>query len=182
MTAVTVRPAVADDGLAIARVHVQSWHEASRGRVPESLLDRLDITSSSRRWAARLRGEIPPGGQPGGQTWVAVTGGTVVGFASAGPCRDPDRSTADLELWALYVLAAHYGTDAGAALLDAALGAEPATLWVLDDNPRARAFYAKHGFEPDGATRDDARWGETLHEVRLIRTADASTGRADATV
>ncbi|MFF0909598.1 GNAT family N-acetyltransferase [Microbacterium enclense] len=169
MSEVSVRPAVPDDGPEIARVHVQSWHEAYTGRVPDSLLTRLDRTSSSRRWAARLRGEVPPGGQPGGQTWVAVRGRSVVGFASAGPCRDPDRSTADEELWALYILQAEYGTGTGKALMDAALDDRPATLWVLADNPRAQAFYAKHGFEPDGATRDDARWGATLHEVRLAR-------------
>lgn len=164
-----MRVAVPDDGPGIARVHAQSWYEAYTGRVPDTLLARLDITSSSRRWAARLRGEVPPGGQAGGQTWVGVRGSTVVGFASAGPCRDPDRSSVDEELWALYILQTEYGAGTGAALMDACLGDRPATLWVLADNPRAQAFYAKHGFEPDGATRDDARWGATLHEVRLVR-------------
>jgi hypothetical protein len=39
----------------------------------------------------------------------------------------------------------------GAALLDAVVGPhESATLWVADTDPRAQAFYRKHGFVPDG--------------------------------
>jgi hypothetical protein len=39
----------------------------------------------------------------------------------------------------------------GAALLDAVVGPhESATLWVADPDPRAQAFYRKHGFVPDG--------------------------------
>lgn len=173
MSAYAVRVAVADDGPGIARVHVQGWHEAYTGRVPDALLARMDVVVSSARWTARLRGDVPAGGEPLGQTWVAVHGGEIVGFASAGPCRDPDRPASGAELYALYVLAAHYGTGAGAALLDAALQGAAASLWVLDDNPRARAFYAKHGFRADGATRDDARGGASLHEVRLTRDGDA---------
>lgn len=164
----TVRPARPGDEAGIARVHVQGWHEAYTDRVPHSLLERMDVARYTERWGALLAGTVPPA-ESMGRTWVALAGEEIVGFASSGPCRDPDRSRDDLELYALYVLAAHYGTGVGAALLDAALGDAPASLWVLEDNPRAQAFYAKHGFAFDGALRQDARWGETLHEVRMVR-------------
>jgi 2-(1,2-epoxy-1,2-dihydrophenyl)acetyl-CoA isomerase len=38
---------------------------------------------------------------------------------------------------------------------------------VFEQNPRARAFYARHGFVPDGARATDDWTG--LPEVRLVR-------------
>lgn len=166
---ITVRAATPDDAPGIAHVHVQGWHEAYTGRVPDAMLARMDERAYTDRWRETLAvGEDIPG--PHGRSWVAVgEDGAIVGFATSGPCRDPDRSLDDLELYAIYVLAAHYGTGVGAALLDAAIGDRPASLWVLTDNPRAQAFYVKHGFTPDGALRDDARWGGVLHEMRMSR-------------
>jgi GNAT superfamily N-acetyltransferase len=180
VTAVAVRRAVPADAAAIARVHVVGWHEAYTGRMPQSILDRLDLDRLT-----RVRGELlgheqrldeRESAEPAvterthdlGRTWVAVISGTIVGFAVSGSSRD-DPPAAALELYAIYVLAAHYGTGAGQALLDAALGDEPASLWVLADNPRARAFYARNGFRPDGAVKNDTSWGETISEVRLVR-------------
>ncbi|MDQ1123384.1 GNAT family N-acetyltransferase [Microbacterium trichothecenolyticum] len=174
MTGVHVRAAVSDDGGDIARVHAQSWNEAHRGHVPDALSDLVDVELSANRWRARLSGEALDDGQPLGPAWVAVVEERIVGFASAGPSRDDDVADGARELYALYVLAEHYGTGAGAALLDAALGGGGGTAWVLRDNPRAHAFYAKHGFSPDGSTRRDDRFGEPVHEVRLVRGGDAA--------
>ncbi|MEU4360523.1 GNAT family N-acetyltransferase [Promicromonospora sp. NPDC023987] len=60
------------------------------------------------------------------------------------------------ELWALYVLSERHGTGIAALLLDKALPlTAPAELWVSDANPRARRFYEKHGFTPDGTRFTD---------------------------
>jgi len=49
-------------------------------------------------------------------------------------------------------------------------------LWVADPNPRAQAFYAKHGFVPDGTVRVD----DGVREVRMTRPARSSAaGRRD---
>ncbi|MGZ0069074.1 N-acetyltransferase family protein [Microbacterium arborescens] len=185
MTAVAVRRAVPADAAAIARVHVRGWHEAYTGRMPQSILDRLDLDRLTRvrrellGHEQRISDRVPPdaagtentGSQRThdlGRTWVAVTGGSIVGFAVSGSSRDAPP-VAPVELYAIYVLAAHHGTGAGQALLDAALGDERASLWVLDDNPRAHAFYARNGFRPDGAAKDDTSWGESISEVRLVR-------------
>jgi GNAT superfamily N-acetyltransferase len=167
--AARVRAAVPGDERGIAEVHVRSWHEAYTGVVAQDLLDRMDVDRREREWRRHLDHEAPPGGEPLGATWVAEAGGRVVGFATSGPGRDPDRTRADLELYALYVLAAHYGTGTGAALLEASLADRPTSLWVLEESPRAQAFYAKHRFEPDGARRTDRRFGAPIEEIRLVR-------------
>ncbi len=64
---------------------------------------------------------------------------------------------------------------AGHALLDAAeqrmidAGHTRAYLWVLDGNDRADGFYARHGWELDGATKIDQRPQFTLREHRRVK-------------
>ncbi len=106
-----------------------------------------------------------------GETWVAEVGGDIVGFAASGRPPDGDAPPDCRRLYAIYLLAAHYGSGAGQALLDAALGRAAASLWILEDNPRARAFYERNGFRADGAAKDDDSWGEPIRELRLVRTA-----------
>ena len=72
-----------------------------------------------------------------------------------------------LELMSLYVRAQYHGSGVAHRLLEASIGAATASLWVFEANPRARAFYSKHGFRPDGARKLDDDTG--IWEVRLLR-------------
>ena len=45
-------------------------------------------------------------------------------------------------------------------------GFDTATLWVLEDNPRARRFYEREGWNTDGRRRDEEMLGVTVTEVR----------------
>lgn len=162
-----VRPALFSDAAAVAHVQVTGWREAYTGRMPQTILDGLDEERATRQWGEVIAGRTPLHSD----MWVAEQGGAVVGFVSSGACRDPDATPGRPEIYALYVLAAHYGTGVGQGLLDAAIGDAAASLWVLADNPRARAFYTRNGFAPDGATKDDDRWGDAIHEVRMVRAA-----------
>ncbi|GAA2002053.1 GNAT family N-acetyltransferase [Microbacterium ulmi] len=167
MTEYVVRAATLDDAAPIARVQVQAWHEAYTGRMPQSVLDGLGVQKQTRMWERVLRGEFA---SPGSGVWVAEQGGEVVGFASAGACLDRDALPGRIQLYAINAVAAHHGSGVGQALLDAAIGDAAASLWVLDDNPRARAFYTRNGFALDGAVQDDDTWGEPIREVRLVRS------------
>jgi GNAT superfamily N-acetyltransferase len=75
--------------------------------------------------------------------------GTPVGFAT----RAPEM------LEQLFVLPEAQGTGAGSALHDAVLASERdagktvCRLWVLEANTKARAFYERRGWRPDGETR-----------------------------
>jgi GNAT superfamily N-acetyltransferase len=97
----------------------------------------------------------------------------VLGFATCGPARPNATAGApvrDRELWSLYVLAAEYGTGLASRLLEAVLPAgTPAELWVFEANPRARAFYAKHGFVPDGARHVFGPELQHQPEIRMVR-------------
>jgi GNAT superfamily N-acetyltransferase len=111
----------------------------------------------------------------------------VVGYASFGPETDvlgapwPHPLSTDgaerrvAELYALYVRPAWWSTGTGRALMDrvlarsAAAGYASVTLWVLRDNERARRFYERAGFAPDGATNVLTSLAGVL-ELRYHRT------------
>ena len=77
----------------------------------------------------------------------------------------PQRLGAQLSS-AQYVHAADHGTGAGPALLNAVIDPEEsAALWVADPNPRAHAFYRRHGFVADGTTQVE----DGVREVRMVR-------------
>jgi ribosomal protein S18 acetylase RimI-like enzyme len=156
---VQVRGATGADADAIARIQQETWRIAYAHVFPADGLaeDFIDVE----RWRSRL--VDPP---PGWSTFVI--GDPVVGFASTGPSRDEGGVG---ELYAIYVLPAEWSSGKGRALLDRAeerLAADydEATLWVLEDNPRARRFYERAGWIADGARKAEERWGVAAPEVR----------------
>src|SRR3954447_24730234 len=166
-TGVDVRPAGSDDADAIAEVHVASWRGAYRGLLPASMLDALSVERRAKQW----RGELAKADQT---TWVAVQAGRAGGFASVGGSRDADTGPGVGERYAIYVVPSHWGKSVGRALHEPVvtkLGSEyhEAVLWVLDGNARARGFYERHGWLPDGALKQDQRGETVLNEVRYRR-------------
>ena len=161
--AVAIRRAVPADAPQLGEVHVRTWQIAYEGLIPQAVLDSLDIVARAARWRTTLEDASNPG-----RTWVALEEGKLIGFASSGPPRGDD-APAPLELWALYVHPRRHGGGAGALLAEAALGPDPAFLWVLDGNARAIRFYEKIGFRLDGATKVEHHGGVALHELRMVR-------------
>lgn len=159
----TIRRPGADDVAEMARLHVRSWRETYRGVVPDDMLDDPEFVSRRERmWTALVTDPRYSA------TTIAVAEreGEVIGLASAGPSVG-DHSGPALQLYTLYVLTNEQGTGAGAALLEAVLDGNPAQLWVADPNPRAQAFYRKHGFDFDGITQVD----DGIRELRMVRSA-----------
>jgi len=165
---VPVRPAAAEDADAIARVQVETWRSAYRGAVPDAFLDDMDVAERAERWREGLR-------ERRRTTWVAESEGEIVGFVAFGPCRDADVSATVGELYAIYVLAARWRGGIGRALHAVCLaelsgrGFEEATLWALDANPAAKAFYEALGWLPDGAMAPHDFAGTEMPLVRYRR-------------
>ena len=168
-----VRAATSADALAIEQARIHGWRVAYRHVFPPEELDALPI--DAKRWRRRL--DEPPAGW---STFVVEDDrGEVVGFASTGPSRDEPGIG---ELYAIYVTPSAWGAGAGRALIERAqaqLRGEyaEATLWVLEDNPRARRFYEGAGWRPDGARKAETRFGVRAAEVRYrkaLRTSSRS--------
>ncbi|MGW0247003.1 N-acetyltransferase family protein [Nocardia goodfellowii] len=160
MTPWHIRPLTAGYTRGLAECHIACWREAYQGLVPEHVLAAFDVERLAKRWE-RDRVRNP------GCLHVAVAEGIVVGFAVATPDRAED-AVATFELNALYVRAPWYGTGLASELLRAALDpAVSCALWVFEENPRARAFYRKHGFELDGARKVEEF--SPAMQVRMVR-------------
>ena len=95
----------------------------------------------------------------------------MVGFTYVGP--SPTRGA--VELYGIHVDPGLVGTGVGRLLMANALaqlsemGGERAVLWVLEDNERARRFYARGGWYPDGATRVEPVNDEPVRQLRYSR-------------
>jgi len=161
-----VRLATATDADGIACVQERTWQAAYRHVFPVAELDRGGFIQPQ-RWRERIA--RPPSGWT---TFVAEHDGAVTGFASVGPSRD-ERGIG--ELYAIYVQPEEWSTGTGRALIERAEEQlrsryREATLWVLEDNPRARAFYERAGWSPDGERKSEERWGVRAPEVRYRKT------------
>jgi GNAT superfamily N-acetyltransferase len=170
---VLVRNATVADARRIEEIRVRTWRAAYRHVLPPEDLDAMPVDET--RWAHRIA--EPP---EGWGTYVCEHDGRVVGFASTGPSRDQDGVG---ELYAIYVEPDAWSTGAGRALIERAEAGltesfEEATLWVLEDNPRARGFYERAGWEHDGVRKLEAFLGTEVPEVRYRKRLSSSRSRA----
>lgn len=181
MSGAAVRPATLADADEIAAIHVRSWQAAYQGLMPQDYLDGLDPAARAARWRRNLAA----------LDWSArgvlvVTDGDqnpgIAGFAAYWPTRDDDGDPARTgEIAAIYLHPAAWGRGLGQQLITAtvanltATGYRDATLWVLTDNARARRFYSRVGWTPDGATKTDDSDGFPLHEMRYRRALPATS-------
>jgi GNAT superfamily N-acetyltransferase len=158
---VDVRPAGVEDARGIAEAHVLAWQQTYAHLVPSEILAGVSVEQRELRWTQILA-------RPGLDVAVATDDGAVVGFASAHTDVDSNEPR-DRELESIYLLAGQHGSGLGQRLLDAVIGDAPAFLWVAEDNPRARAFYVRNGFVPDGTTKVGPVAGTPVLEVRMVR-------------
>ena len=172
---VRIRDMAVGDCDAVAAVRVRGWRSAYAGLMPQSYLDAMSIEEDAARRRAHFSGD------DGGRVShvVAERDGEVVGWGCFGQSRDEGEAPGVCELYALYVLPERVATGVGRALMEeltrraAADGFERMQLWVLKENERARRFYAKAGFAPDGAEEPFVVDGVAVPEVRYARALTA---------
>ena len=191
---IEIRPASAADEPAITQIRRETWLVAYAQIIDPEVIGRV-TAPGGRASAARSADRtsvVAVAPQPQPQAAAVADARVVVGYASFGP----ERAVASVastgsgaqpggltqaglageagELYTLYVTPAHWSTGAGRALTDAALdglrvaGYRRVVLWTLTENARARRFYAKAGFAPDGATNVLAGLG-SVEELRYVR-------------
>ena len=179
-----IRAGSAADAAQVAAVQRDGWFAAFAGIIPDEILDRVTAPDDGTRVRQSFRT------RPWQRMIVAVPDDQdsgIVGYAIFGPETDvlsapwPHPLSTDgeerrvAELYALCVRSAWWSTGTGRALMDRVLarsaraGYSSITLWVLRDNRRARRFYERAGFAPDGATNVLTRLGDVL-ELRYRRS------------
>lgn len=156
---ITLRLATPDDAHAIVAIRNAGWRSAFAHLFSPQFLAALPTDVEP--W----RGLIVNARRPA--PIVAEVDDEVVGYALAGPSMDVDPPRG-WQLMHLYQYPRMHGSGTGQALLDAAIGDRPASLWTAQDNPRAQAFYRRNGFVPDGTRKVEPEW-EDLAEIRMVR-------------
>jgi len=169
-----IRKTAADDADRVAEIHTEGWRQAYRGIIADSFLfGKLSVC----RRAGNIRKELELGQ---GESYVAERGGVVAGFVVMGLSRDDDkRGEGNFELWAVYTEPAMKRSGLGAEMLAfceaeaARRGMREVSLWVLERNASARAFYEKYGYRPDGAVKVLERLpsadGVQIAEMRYVK-------------
>jgi ribosomal protein S18 acetylase RimI-like enzyme len=142
----SIRPAVAADAGAIARVHVDAWRNAYPMLLPDTYLaERLSEARQRTAWRHRLQSAR------GGEAILVATAGdgTIVGYIAFGRCRRRGMRAMG-EIYDLYVAPDYQDHGAGRGLAIAArarmqeAGTGPVAVEVLAGNP-ARFFYERLG-------------------------------------
>jgi len=176
---VAVRLMTESDIQAVSAIRVTGWQAAYPGMVPQAYLDALSVEHDTVLRRERFHR----------QSVTAITNfvatdaeNEVAGWACLGPYRGTDaEDPASGELYAIYVKPSLIGTGVGRELIRAvhqhaaARGFHTLRLWVLRDNARARRFYERAGYAPDGDTKEDEFAGAPVTEVRYrITVAEGS--------
>lgn len=157
----SIRPATAADAARLCDIQMDAW----RSEYPHDVDPEMWLDADGFDRVAREANMVWLLGAPTTRTFlVAEDDGAVVGFITTGDSRDDDR-VGETELSSIYFAPASHGNGFAGELLQAALGAGPAYLWVAEANGRARAFYGKAGFRVDGVRRDT----DTLFDQPEIR-------------
>jgi ribosomal protein S18 acetylase RimI-like enzyme len=166
MANLTLRAAKREDARAIAEIHVAAWRAAYRGLMPDDYLAALSVDERAKMWHDAL-GRASPA-----QLALAELDGTLAGFCIYGPTRDKEPPEV-AEIYAVNIHPDYWRRGAGRLLCEHALREAAArehsavTLWVMSGNERARSFYERLGFAPDGALRTNSELiGRPFDELR----------------
>jgi len=150
---------------------VGALHFRSRGAAYAHLLSPEALASPGAAALAEWWNERWKWEQDTHRLTVAEDFERIVGFSYVGP----SETAGAAELYAIHVDPAVVGTGVGRLLMANALGqlaevgGERAVLWVLAANERARRFYDRGGWSPDGETRVEPIGGEPVRQLRYSR-------------
>jgi ribosomal protein S18 acetylase RimI-like enzyme len=150
--AFTIRPAVPDDAALLADLGARTFRETFEGICsPQD----LELFLGDTYGEAKQRAELVDPARP---AWVLEIDGAASGFLQLRlGHREPGvTGQRPVELQRIYVLRSVQAGGLGAALMGTALdharswGADVLWLGVWENNARALAFYARHGFREVG--------------------------------
>lgn len=160
-----IRPAVPADGARCAQIHMDAWVYAYSDCVPVEIIER-----TNRRRPSQWRTIIPTENNRSHYV-IDDEAHETVGFFVIQPSRDEGADDKTLELVSLYLDPSRVRKGFGSAAVRWIAGEahrrgdRQVTLWVLDENTRAKVFYLKCGFVPDGS-RKPSGLGDTS-EIRM---------------
>jgi len=150
----------------VVRIHCESWRDAYKGFMEEDYIARKNATRRG-KWESILKDA------PNGKHFLIRDGDLSVGMISL----DSPREGADgdtYEIFGLYILPEEMRKGYGRAAVALAeekirgMGYGKISLWVLEPNERARLFWEKMGFAPDG-TEKTSYYDRPIRVLRYLK-------------
>ncbi|MEO3809489.1 GNAT family N-acetyltransferase [Sphaerisporangium sp. B11E5] len=178
MEGLSIRDMTMRDVRQVSTVRITGWKAAYVGMVPQEYLDGLSVEADMEQ-RRKLFGR-----DARVHDVVAEHGGAVVGWAVLGPCRDEWGTGRDGEIYALYVAPELIGRGVGRGLVRELVSRarranqEFLHVWVIEENHRARRFYERAGFTPDGERELWDVGGASVPELRYVRALSEAGQRA----
>lgn len=163
---VEIRSALLEDINQIAQIHVDSWGVAFEGLMPQGYISSYNPDVRRKEWNSIIQTESEC-------VIVAERDQQVVGFLSY--YINPTHSDV-IELSKLYLSPYLYRQGVGTQLMNAfnqvvkAEAIKRISLYVLDSNQSAMKFYQKLGFVETGEFEKTEYDGETIIDIRLMKT------------
>lgn len=167
-----LRPAHAEDAMAMASVQLAGWRTTYRSIFPDDVLDAADPGEATLKWRQRLA-------TPGAVAFVAAAAGEVVAIAAGGPPGKTPQLDFPAELYSLYLLPEWRRRGIGRRLLAITFstflgkGADGVYLWCLAGNQDARSFFARLGGEEVGTAHRPSVGGLVRQSVAITWSRDA---------
>ena len=162
----TIRRAREDDARTIAEVHDAASRIIYDGILPDEVIAYFSVARREALWHQVLSDGTTT-------TFLLEQDDVLIGFINLGPTRDADQDPTRIgEITSIYLDPAFWRRGFGKTLCRQALdhlrsqGFETASLWVIDQNHRARSFYERLGFEHDGAVKTTPMHTGQRREVR----------------
>ncbi|GFZ33268.1 N-acetyltransferase [Clostridium zeae] len=161
---IRIRYAEINDAKILGEIHSRSWKIAYKGIVPDEVLENITAEKREKYFEKALTNRQE-------EDAIILKDDVAAGFICIGRCRDTDKDDACGEIWGIYLLPEHWSIGIGSELIKWGLNElkkrnyKRVTLWVLEENIRARKFYEKIGFRHDGTVKE-ITIGKKLDEYR----------------
>jgi ribosomal protein S18 acetylase RimI-like enzyme len=165
--AYTIRYADSSYAKILGVIHAQSWKVAYKGIIPDEVLDNITAEKREQRFYTAIT-------ERGEENFLIFKGEEAAGFLMIEQCRDEDLDETHGEICGIYLHPDYWNQGIGAKLMNWGLeelknrGYKTITLWVLEENVRAREFYEKLGFSHDGTVKE-LNIGGPINECRYIK-------------
>ena len=159
-----IKLATPDDAKYCADIHAKSWLFAYSDIVPNEI-----IIEHNARWLM-IWNKILANNKE--SHYVVTLDDVVIGFLTIAVSRDKDLKESFFEIIGLYLAPEYIDAGYGKQTMDwikneiKSRGYNKISLWVLEENNRARRFYEKAGFESDGESKPSGL--ADTQEVRYI--------------
>ena len=151
----------------MALLHAISWEQAYSGIIPENIINDFTIEKREKIFSSAISSNPE-------EYYIFKVDDNLAGIASLNKSHEKNAPDYIGEIYSIYFHPKYWGTPATYYGLQfcvdrlKTLGFKTVTIWVLNDNIRAKKFYEKNGFIPDG-NYQEMELGKKLLEIRYSK-------------